>query len=77
MNPRLDELLKHARGCAAIGMPELAEDYLHKAIAYGQSIGVRVPHNVRGEIISQARKVHTEITIEFAEMETYFAGRRR
>ena len=76
MNPRLDELLKHAKDCAAIGSTDLAHDYLHKAVSYGREIGVRVPHDVRGQIISKARRVHEEIKIEFAEMETYFAGRR-
>lgn len=76
MNSRLDELLKRAKSCAEIGIPELAEDYLHKAVSYGREIGVRVPHDVRGQIISKARRVHEEIKIEYAEMETYFAGRK-
>lgn len=76
MNSQLDELLKHARNCAAIGIPDLAEDYLHKAITYGNAIGVRVPHDVRGQIISQARRIQAEITSEFAEIETYFTKGR-
>ncbi len=76
MNTRFDELLKHAKNCAAIGEPELAGDYLHRAVSYGREIGIRVPHDVRGQIISNARRIQKEIEIEFAEMETYFAGRR-
>lgn len=76
MNSQLDELLKHARNCAAIGIPELAEDYLHKAVSYGREIGVRVPHDVRTQIISNARRIQKEIEIEYAETQTYFSGRR-
>ena len=75
-NPRLDELLRHAKNCAAIGSPDLAEDYLHKAVSYGREMGVRVPHDVRGQIISNARMIQKEIEIEFTEMQTYFSGRR-
>lgn len=75
-NTRLDELMRHARDCAAIGRPDLASRYLHQAVSYGIEIGMRVPHNVRGEIISQARRIEPEIGSEQAGLDAYFLERR-
>jgi hypothetical protein len=75
-NLRLDELLKHAKDCAAIGRPDLVNDYLHKAVGYGKAIGVRVPHDVQRQIISQARESEVEMERTFAEIESYYSQRK-
>jgi len=77
MYNRLDELLAHAKNCAAIGRVDLAHDYLHKAAGYGKEIGVRVPHEVQRQVLAQARKVEIEMESTLAEIDSYyFKGRK-
>lgn len=74
MFDKLDELLRHAKDCAAIGKPELTHDYLHKAVGYGKAIGVRVPHDVQRQIMVKARKAEIEMERAFAEIEQGYSG---
>ncbi|MFH1065768.1 MAG: hypothetical protein V1734_04665 [Nanoarchaeota archaeon] len=75
MNPRLDELLKHAKNCAEIGYDYGASRYIKEAVSYGASIGVRIKPSLQKGIEAKARRNNRVIESSLDEITDYYRGK--
>lgn len=74
-NPRLNELLKHAKDCAAIGYEYGASSYMAEASRYGASIGAAIRPSLQKGIEAKARRNNREIESSLVEITDYYRGK--
>lgn len=69
MHNRLDEMLRHAKGCAKIGYMHGAVRWMQDAARYGASIGTPVNPALQKGIEAKARRNERHMEIIFASLD--------
>ncbi len=75
MYNKLDEMLRHAKGCAKIGCTHGAVQWMQDAVGYGASIGTPVSPALQKGIEAKARRNERHMESVYASIDNEFLGR--